>query len=220
MVTRVVLVRHGQTAWNRVERFRGRADVPLDETGLEQAQLAGARIARDWPVAAIYSSPLSRARKTAEAIASRLDLPAQVHQGLIDIDFGEWQGLTREEARQRWPESVDAWFSAPHTAQIPSGESLEVLRARAMAAVRDIKSRHDGGIVVAVAHAAVNRVILLGILGLGNDRFWRLAQDTCAINVFEAQAGDFTLVSLNDTCHLAPPEPSPRRLAWGVTPQG
>jgi broad specificity phosphatase PhoE len=174
----------------------------LDETGLEQARRAGGRIARDWPVAAIYSSPLSRARKTAEAIGSRLGLPVQVQQGLIDIDFGEWQGLTREEARQRWPESVDAWFAAPQTVQTPSGESLDVLRARAMAAIQDITSRHDGDIVVAVAHTAVNRAILLGILGLGNDRFWRLAQDTCAINVFEAQAGDFTLVSMNDTCHL------------------
>jgi probable phosphoglycerate mutase len=203
-MTRIVLVRHGQTEWNRVERFRGRADVPLNETGLAQAEATGQRVAAQWRPVAVYSSPLSRAVKTAEAIAHRQDLAVQIHVGIADIDYGQWQGLTPDEAKEHWPEILHAWYNAPHIARIPAGETLDEIRVRAMKAVGEIATRHAEQTVALVSHTVVNRVILLAILGLGNDRFWRLGQDTCAINVFEAdaQAGDFTLVSLNDTCHL------------------
>ncbi len=201
-MTRIILVRHGQTEWNRVERFRGRADVPLNDTGLAQAEAAGRRVAAEWQPAAVYASPLSRAMKTAQAIAKHFDLPVQAYPGLIDIDFGEWQGLTREEAARRWPEIVEAWFHAPQSAHIPGGETLPALRARGMQAVRALAARHPQDTIVLVGHTAINRAILLGVLGLGDDRFWHLHQDTCAINVFETEGEDFTLVSLNDTCHL------------------
>jgi broad specificity phosphatase PhoE len=203
-MTRVILVRHGQTEWNRVERFRGRADVPLNAAGLAQAEATGRRLAAGVPPAAVYSSPLARAVKTAEAIAGHFALAVQIHAGLADIDYGQWQGLTPDEARARWPEIINAWYDAPHTARIPGGETLDGLRARAMAAVNELAARHAGQSIVLVGHTVVNRVILLGVLGLGNDRFWRLRQDTCAVNVFEAEDGEFTLVSLNDTCHLQP----------------
>lgn len=202
-MSRIVLVRHGQTEWNRVERFRGRADVPLNETGLAQAEATGRRVAAQWHPVAIYSSPLSRAMKTAEAIAEHFALPVQTHPGLIDIDYGDWQGLTPEEARARWQPMVDAWYNTPHLARIPRGETLDDLRTRGMAMVNEIVARHAEQTVVLVGHTVINRVILLAILGLNNDRFWRIKQDTCAINVFEASNGDFTLVSLNDTCHLS-----------------
>jgi broad specificity phosphatase PhoE len=203
-MTRVILVRHGQTEWNRVERFRGRADVPLNAAGLAQAEATGRRLAAGVPPAAVYSSPLARAVKTAEAIAGHFALAVQIHAGLADIDYGQWQGLTPDEARARWPEIINAWYDAPHTARIPGGETLDGLRARAMAAVNELAARHAGQSIVLVGHTVVNRVILLGVLGLGNDRFWRLRQDTCAVNIFEADDGEFTLVSLNDTCHLQP----------------
>ena len=199
---RIILVRHGQTEWNRIERFRGRADVPLNETGLAQANATGRRVAAEWLPVAIYSSPLSRAVKTAEAIARHFDLTVQIHPGLADIDYGEWQGLTPEEARQHWPEQVDTWYTHPELACIPGGETLADLRARAMGTVREVVTRNTGETVVLVGHTVINRIILLGVLGLGNERFWQLGQDTCAINVFEAEKGDYVLMSLNDTCHL------------------
>jgi broad specificity phosphatase PhoE len=203
-MTRIILVRHGQTEWNRVERFRGRADVPLNETGLAQAEATGKRVASEWQPVCVYSSPLSRAVKTAEAIARHFDLPVQIHTGMADIDYGAWQGLTPDEVKERWPETCHAWYHAPHTARIPGGETLDDLRARGMAAVNELAARHAEQAIVLVGHTVINRIILLGVLGLGNDRFWRLRQDTCAINVFEvdAQTGESTLVSLNDTCHL------------------
>jgi phosphoserine phosphatase len=201
-MTRIILVRHGQTEWNRIERFRGRADIPLNETGLAQAEATGQRIAAEWQPSAIYASPLSRAVKTAEAIANHYDLQIQPHPGLADIDYGEWQGLTPEEARQRWPVEIDAWYHSPHTVSISGGESLDDLRQRLMETVNELAARHPDETIVLVGHTVINRVILLGVLGLGNERFWKIKQEPCAINVFETEKDGFNLVSLNDTCHL------------------
>jgi broad specificity phosphatase PhoE len=201
-MTTVILVRHGQTEWNQVERFRGRADLQLTETGLAQARAAGRRIAAEWRPQAIFTSPLSRAVKTAEAIGEACALPVQVHPGLVDIDYGDWQGLTIDEARARWPSEISAWFGAPHLARIPGGETLDALHVRAMAAVEELVARQPVGTMVMVGHTVINRVILLAVLDLGHDRFWRLRQETGAVNVFEAQPDGYTLVSLNDVCHL------------------
>jgi probable phosphoglycerate mutase len=201
-MTQIVLVRHGQTEWNRVERFRGRFDVPLNEIGLAQAAATGRRIAAEWRPVAVYSSPLTRAVQTAEAVARHFDLPVQPELGLIDIDYGEWQGLTPDEARVRWPEIVEDWYHAPQRAHIPGGETVEQVRARGVATVRTRAARHTDQTIVLVGHTVINRAILLGIMGLNTDRFWRLRQDTCAINVFETEGDDFVLVSLNGTHHL------------------
>lgn len=201
-MTRFILVRHGETEWNRIERFRGRADVPLNEAGLSQAEATGCRVAAEWKPVAIYSSPLSRAVRTAEAVARQTNLPMQIHPDLVDIHYGEWQGLTPKEARRRYPAEINAWYHQPELARIPGGETLADLRARAMRAVNELTARHAGETIVLVSHTVINRIILLGVLGLGNDRFWKIRQDTCAINVFEAQEEDFILVLLNDTCHL------------------
>ncbi len=201
-MTRIVLIRHGQTEWNRVERFRGRADIPLNETGLSQADATGERVAAEWRPAAVYSSSLSRAVKTAEAIAERMGLAVATHPGLLDIDYGEWQGLTPEEAKERWPEQIEAWFTRPGEARIPGGETLDDLRGRVMPAVEELADRHAGQTIVLVGHTVVNRMILLGALGLDNERFWRLRQEPCALNVLEWDGADFVLVLMNDTCHL------------------
>lgn len=201
-MTKIILIRHGQTEWNRIERFRGRADVPLNAVGLEQAEATGKHVAAKWKVAAVYASPLSRAVQTAEAVAKRFGLPVLPHVDLVDIYFGAWQGLSPEEVRQRWPEMADDWVNRPHLVQFPDGESLETLRYRAMKTVKELAARHAGESIVLVGHTVINRVILLGVLGLGNERFWHLGQDNCAINVFETDGDDFTLESLNETCHL------------------
>jgi len=201
-MTTVILVRHGETEWNRVERFRGRADVALNEAGVRQAEATAARISTLWRPAAIYSSPLSRARRTAEAIAAPLSLPVRIHEGLWDVDYGQWQGLSPDEVNQRWPEELRTWYQAPQRAAIPGGESLDQLRARCAGTLAQIVDAHPQDTVVMVGHTVINRVLLLHVLALGNDRFWHLRQDTCAINVIEAEGAGFTLVSMNDTCHL------------------
>lgn len=202
MTTTLLLVRHGQTAWNRDERFRGRADVPLDETGLAQAEATARRVAAGWAPAAVYVSPLSRAVQTGAAIARLCGVVVQPRDDLLDIDYGAWQGLTADEARVRWPEAVAAWYSNPGLANIPGGEHLGAVRDRGLNAVTHIAETHEDQTVVVVGHTVINRAILIGMLKLGLDRFWRLRQDTCALNIVEWELRDFTVVTLNDTSHL------------------
>jgi phosphoserine phosphatase len=199
---KIILVRHGQTQWNQVERFRGQIDVPLNETGLVQADAAARRISARWKPAAVYSSSLSRAMVTAQKIAQPFGLTALPNAGLIDINFGEWQGLSPEEAQERWPEQVWNWIHAPQKVIIPGSEPFSAVQARALAAVKDLEAKHMGDTIVLVSHTVINRLILLGILGLGMEHFWTLRQDNCAINVLEAEAGRYVLVTMNDTCHL------------------
>jgi len=207
-MTRIILVRHGQTDWNRDDRFRGHADVPLNATGVAQAQATGQRVAEEWQPVAIYSSPLTRAKDTGQTIADHLEkpkqtrIPVQVIPDLADFDFGNWQGLTPEEAKQRWPAEIEAWYASPQIVHIPGGETLQDLRERAMKVIRNLVSRHPGETIAVVSHTDVNRIILLDMLSLKDEYFWRLRQDTCAMNVIEAENGFFTIVTMNDTCHL------------------
>ncbi len=201
-MTQIILIRHGQTIWNKEERVRGQVEVPLDETGLAQAELTAARVVQEWKPAAVYCSPLQRAVQTAQPIAQRLHLEVHRVAGLNDMNFGEWQGLAVKEIEQRWPDTGRAWLRAPHTVTFPNGESLQDLRQRSVAAVLELAERHADSDVVVVAHTVVNRVLLLAALGLDNSNYWRIGQDTCAINLLRWRRGVFFIESLNDTCHL------------------
>ena len=201
-MTRIILVRHGQTTWNRAERFRGHADVPLDETGLVQASLTAARIAAQWQPAVIYAGPLSRTVQTAEATAKPLNLQVQVEKELIDVDCGEWQGLTPDEVRQRWPLEFEVYLHSPAAFRFPGGEALEEARLRLTKCVEDVSGRHPDQTVVLVSHTAANRLIILSMLGLDAQGFWSLRQEPCAINVLEGDPGHFALVTMNEAGHL------------------
>jgi len=202
-MTRIVLVRHGQTVWNREARFRGRADVELDEFGLQQAQATGRYLAARWPVVATYASPMRRARQTAEPIARAQGLDAHPLEGLMDIEFGELQGLSVDEVKQCYPALYRAWLEAPHTVHFPGGEGLDDVRTRVLGGLDEVVARHAGQAVALVSHTVVNRVLLCAVLGLGNEHFWRLRQGTCAVNVFDVKEdGTFIIGLLNDTCHL------------------
>jgi len=201
-MTCIILIRHGQTAWNKEERIRGQVEVPLDATGLAQAERTAARVVSEWRPVAVYCSPLQRAVQTAQALASLLGLAVQPTPGFNDMHFGEWQGLKPAEVERRWPDMARAWLQAPDRLTFPGGESLDRLRDRSMAALREIIARHSRGDVVIVGHTVVNRVVLMAVLGLDNSHYWRIGQDTCAINVFRWESQQFYLDSLNDTCHL------------------
>jgi broad specificity phosphatase PhoE len=205
--TRIVLVRHGKTAWNRAPergvRFRGRADLALDDVGRRQAAATARYVMKRWPVEAVYASPMARAMETAGAIAKAHDINAEAFDGLLDIDFGDWQGLSLKAVREQYPDLLREWFEAPHTVQVPGGESLDDVRRRVVAGLDTIVERDWGETVAMVGHSVVNRVLLCAVLGLGNEHFWRLRQDTCGVNVFDTdEGGSSTIVVLNDTCHL------------------
>jgi len=183
-MTRFVLVRHGQTEWNRVERFRGRADIPLNETGLAQAKALARRLA-SWAIAAVYTSPLQRTRETGKAIARQLGLEVEPLEGLLDIDYGALQGLTPEEAEQRYPDIYRQWLREPHLVHFPQGESLAQLRERVLESLRELTESHQGETVVLVGHKIMNKVLLCAVLGLDNSHIWQIEQDEAAVNIFE-----------------------------------
>jgi voltage-gated potassium channel len=200
-LTRFILIRHGQTEWNRMERFRGRAELALDDTGIRQAEAAAERLS-GWQIAAVYSSPLRRALMTAQVLASRLGLAVQPLDGLIDIDFGDWQGLSGKEAAAQDGYLYRQWLERPHEVRFPRGESLQDVRQRITAAIDSLVKNHGEQTVVLVSHNVVCRVLLCVVLGLDNSHFWQLGQDNSAVNVFEVSDGKTVLSLLNDTCHL------------------
>ena len=202
MTTTILLTRHGQTEWNREERFRGQIDVPLNALGERQAAALAERLAA-FPVTAIYTGPLQRARRTAEICAARLGLTAQTLAGLLDVNYGEWQGHSPAKVMERNPELYRRYLEAPHEVQFPGGESLEILQRRATNALEHVIARHPGETVVLVAHMGVNKVLLCSVLGLGLDHFWLLRQDTCCLNIFRCRDDRrYEIIVLNDTCHM------------------
>jgi len=200
----IILIRHGQTAWNvgsGEERFRGRTDLPLDGTGRAQAQAVAQRL-RDEPIAAVYASPLMRARQTAAPLAAALGLPVVDCEGLLDINYGDWQGLTHAEARSTDPELYRLWRTAPCRVRFPGGESLEDVRARLLLLLEDLTADYPNETVVLVGHQIVNKVLICTLLGLDLDRIWCIGQETAAINRFRLHGGLWHVLALNDTCHL------------------
>lgn len=202
-MTSIYLVRHGQTAWNREEIFRGRTDVPLDETGLKQAELVGAYF-KEIKIHSIYSSPLSRAWQTAERIARVHHLKVQALEGIIDMSFGNWEGRAHQEIMETDPETYRQWREEPQFARLPGGETLEDVRRRAMASLEMVIEKHPEETLILVSHRVVNKVLLCGILGIDNAHFWQIAQDTTAINLIRYRKGKYVLWLMNETCHLKP----------------
>ena len=200
-MTEIYLVRHGQTQWNREEIFRGTIDVPLNETGQREARLA-AEALKDGPIRAVYSSPLTRAKETAEAIAGRHGLEVHILEGLSDLCFGEWQGISHKAVRERFADLYQQWMDEPQTVTFPGGESLEDVRSRGVKAVRDTVAKHPEETIVMVSHRVVNRVLVCGLVGIDLSHFWQIGQDTTAINLVTWKKGGCVLTCLNDTCHL------------------
>jgi len=184
-----------------MERFRGRTDLELDEVGIKQAEATAERLA-EYPVAAIYCSPLKRTVTTASIIAQRFHLDVKPLPGIIDINYGEWQGLSPDEAGARYGSLYTTWLEQPHMVQFPQGESLAEVRKRAAAAVEEMVKQYADGTIALVSHKVVCQILALHFLGLDNSRFWQIGQDVSAINVFEVKDGIAYARLLNDICHL------------------
>lgn len=199
--TRIILIRHGQTAWNKEEIFRGRADVPLDDVGLRQAQ-ALANALRAEAISRIVTSPLRRAVKTAEVLAEARGCDSLAVDAFTDIDFGAWEALSHTEVRQQFPELYATWQAEPQTVRFPGGEDLDAVRERAGTALTQLAAEYSGQTIALVAHRVVNKVLICHILGVDNSHFWQIKQDTAALSRFRAASTGYILDCLNDTCHL------------------
>ena len=199
---KIILVRHGETEWNVAEIFRGRIDIELNETGIRQAELL-AEYLNKIKIEAIYSSPLKRALKTAEIIARNHKLDVAIAAGLIDFNFGKWQGLSHQEVKDKYEELYTVWTNHPDRVKMVDGESLDDVRKRAIGVVTDVIAKYEGTVVL-VSHRVVNKVLICALLGLDNSHFWNIKQDTCGISTFTYENEQFILTKHNDTSYLEP----------------
>jgi broad specificity phosphatase PhoE len=196
----LILARHGETVWNVEKIYRGRTDVNLDKVGIKQAELLGKYLS-NWELAAIYSSPLSRATDTANIIARYQKIGVQIAEGIVDFDYGEWQSLPEQEVKRLYPDLLNEWHNNPHKVRMPDGESLDDVRRRTIEVVNDVLSKYQGSVVL-VSHRVVNKVLICSLLGLDNSYFWNIKQDVGGITIFDYVDGRFVLTRHNDTSHL------------------
>lgn len=214
MVTKIYLIRHGETEDADDRRYKGHIDVPLSDNGIEQikrlsqflsatVQKCGSSEARKLGskkegirtfehsnirtsvLKAVYCSGLGRAVKSAEIIADPFGLKPVVVDGLKERNFGVWEGMSFDEIQEKYPEAFSAWAENPLRFSPMQGESTVEIRERALDAFNEIISRHNGETIAIVAHGGINRVILCELLGMPLENIFRIEQDYAALNVIE-----------------------------------
>jgi len=201
--TRILAIRHGETAWNVDTRIQGHLDIPLNDTGLQQARWLAETLAERDQIHAVYASDLSRALVTAQTIADAAGLAVSTHLGLRERHFGDFQGRTFAEIEAELPEHAHHWRKrTPEWSPPGAGESLIALRERVLASVDELAARHVGEQIVLVAHGGVMDVLYRAAtrLELQAPRTWLLPNT--AVNRLLWTPEGLSLVGWADTTHL------------------
>ena len=202
-MTRIILIRHGETEWNKEQIFRGRTDIKLNKNGIKQAEYIGKRLA-DIKIDAIYSSPLSRAKDTADSIAKHhKSLKPIVSEKLNDMNFGKWEGLSIKAVKTNYPGLYKLWKTNPGAVKFPGGCNLKKIENNLSSLLKDTVKSHPGRTVVFVSHRVPLKILILLSLDTSLKQFWEIRIDNASISILEydKNAG-FSLAGLNDTCHL------------------
>lgn len=201
----ILLIRHGETRWNREEIFRGQSDIPLNDFGCKQAEMLGNALLK-WGLnqPQFITSPLSRAYETASIAAAAFNLENEIitEEAFNDICFGEWEGKTVNEIEENYPEMYRRWKKEPGKVKFPGGESLDKAAERAEKGIYRLARGDINKTKVIISHRAINKALLCRLLGLTSNSFWKLQQNTACINELAFTGSGFILVKLNDTCHL------------------
>jgi ribonuclease H / adenosylcobalamin/alpha-ribazole phosphatase len=202
--TTTLLLRHGQTALSAERRFAGRGDIPLTEAGERQAALAAARLAARGGIEVIVTSPLQRARRTAEPVAEATGAPLQVEDDLVETDFGKWEGLTFAEASARWPDELSAWLASPDVAP-PGGESFSATARRVAAALDRLLAAHEFRTLLLVSHVTPIKTLACRAMLAPLAALFRINLDVASLcEIAWYSDGPAVVKSLNDTAHLRP----------------
>ncbi|MDJ0590233.1 MAG: histidine phosphatase family protein [Pleurocapsa sp. MO_226.B13] len=207
---RLLLVRHGETNWNKESRFQGIRDIPLNDNGRSQGKKAGTFL-QNIPIDFAVSSSMLRPKETAEIILQHHpDVPLETTSQLREICHGLWEGMLEAEIQADYPELLQQWKDRPETVQMPEGENLQQVWDRGVAAWNKIVEKRSNtdtpqtGLVV--AHDAINKVILCYLLGLKPENFWNIKQGNGAVSVIDypnGAAGEPVLQAINITTHLS-----------------
>ena len=202
--TRLVVVRHGESELNVERRYSGRDDIPLSANGRLQAQAVATRLATlAGQVTAVVSSPLSRCTDTAALIATALGgVPVETDDDLIECDFGEWEGRTFAEVRERWSVQLSAWLDSPAVAP-PGGESFRAVGVRVRRAVSRLRDRYPGQTVVVVSHVSPIKLLLRDALAAGDAFLHRLYLSPTGLSIVDSWPdGGIAVRTVNDTSHV------------------
>ena len=200
---RLILVRHGETVWNRDGMVQGQSDPELSDRGKEQAERLALAL-KDEKVEAIYTSPLRRALDTAEAIARYHSTIAQVEGDLIELDCGEMDGLTYPEMRERFGDFLKEWARDAAPLKLPGGECLQELQDRAWPVIERIRDSHNDAVAVVVSHNFAIASIICKAIGMRLSDFRRIRLGVASISIIDFTERGTVLTLLNDTCHLRP----------------
>lgn len=200
------IVRHGETEWNKIGRYQGITNVPLNENGIAQAKACGNAL-KDIHFDRILSSDLSRALVTAETIRGNRQLEIKTDERLREINFGDWEKLLFTEIEERWPGLIDQMYRRPDIVKVPNGESFQEVQDRAWSAVSDfLNENNEDETILITCHGGTIRTILCKLLDISISHCWNFSQGNTAINrVFYNGMGesDHNILNLlNDTAHV------------------
>lgn len=201
-MTRIILVRHGETTWNAEGRYQGQKDTPLSDLGQKQGKMLAESL-RDVTIDLCITSPLQRAFTVCKMCADFHGLPVALDERLSEINHGKWEGMLAKDIKAMYPEEFRRWHSEPHlTLMAPGAEMLEDVRRRAREAFDEYVEKYQNKNILVAAHDAVNKALICDLMGMGLEHFWQIKQDNTCINVLEYQDGVWRLVLLNSTAHL------------------
>lgn len=202
MAMELILVRHGETDWNKDRVFRGQMDMRINAAGIMQAD-ATAEALKDKVFDAVYSSPLKRALVTARRIAKPHEIEVRAEKGFTDMHFGAWQGLTEAQVEERYPALLRRWSENPAGVRPPGGESTRKAWKRINGQLREVLFTHGTGTVVIVSHRVPLKMMTAYLLKKRRKGIRDIKHDPCAISTFKIHGRwDYEPVSLNDTKHL------------------
>ncbi|MEG6565887.1 histidine phosphatase family protein [Thermoanaerobacterium saccharolyticum] len=202
MSTRLFIVRHGETLWNRQKKIQGVSDTELSDEGMKQAYLLSQRLKNEI-IDVIFSSDLDRAYKTATFIAKNFNLDVIKLPELREISFGVWEGLTVDEIEKSYKELYHTWKTKPTEATIEGAETLKAVQDRILNATNKIVEQYKNKSILIVSHGTTIKALILGMLNLDLSFYPKIRQDNTALNIIDVKDdGNCVLVLLNDTCHL------------------
>lgn len=204
----LILIRHGETDWNRLGRCQGIADIELNDNGKKQAREV-AHSLKDHKISAIYSSHLKRAFETAEHIARHHGLTVRVEPNLHEMNQGDLEGLSFPDIRDRYADVLKKWRESPETLRIPNGESLLEVQERAWGVLEKVHNNHIGETVVAVSHNLTIITLLCKISGVGLKGFRDFHIQATSKNIIVSEDGTLRIEVINDVSHLSPMEAVP-----------
>ena len=200
-MTKIFLIRHGETEWNKLGRIQGNSDVKLSETGIKQAQLL-AKHAPFGNVDAVYSSDLKRASATAKIVAGTLNLPVIEMPGLRETNFGDWEGRYINALVEEFPDDFGNFFVKPDKLKPPNGETFLECQARLENALDEIIAEHENQSIIVVSHGAAIRLLICAALDVRIRKMWAITQFNTALNIMIADEGNFRVELVNSTAHL------------------